>query len=338
MVANRTIPGTTFSGCLLGVICGDVLGAPVEGLPAEQIRRQFGRISRPIPGPGGRACYTDDTLMTLALARSLVRCAGRVDPEDCAAAGAAAFDPQRGYGRSAVKVLEALRGGVSWRETGTLLFPEGSYGNGAAMRIAPIGLLYGTDPAATLTQKVAAAVSATHVHPEAVEGAVLLARAIGRARDLAPNEAETLGKILPELQHVCRHAGLAQRMRLVEKLIHQQATVGTAQRQLGSGVRTLESVPFAIFLSLQNATAPLEGLLAAVNAGGDTDTVAAMTGAVLGALHGEAMFPTTWLDVLESGDEGLGGLLEAAQGLHRLFSSWQSGGSPPQRPEFGDFR
>jgi len=338
MAANRTKPDTNFSGCLLGVICGDVLGAPVEGLRAEQIRQQFGRIIRPKPGPGGKVCYTDDTQMTLALARSLLRCAGRVDPTDCATAYATAFDPQRGYGRSAVKVLEALRDGVSWRETGTLLFPEGSYGNGAAMRIAPIGLLYGTASPALLRQAVNAAVSATHVHHEALEGAVLLARTIGWARDLTPDEAGSLRQIIPELQHVCRHAGLTQRMRLVERLLHQQASVEAAQCQLGSGVRTLESVPFAIFLSLQNATAPLEGLLAAANAGGDTDTVAAMAGAVLGALHGDAIFPTAWLDLLERGEEGLEGLLETAQGLYRLFNSWQSGESPPQHPEAGDFR
>jgi len=235
-------------------------------------------------------------------------------------------------------VLEALREGFSWRETGTLLFPGGSYGNGAAMRIAPIGLLYGTAPPAALRQKVTAAVSATHVHPEAIEGAVLLARTIGRARDLAPNEAGSLRQIIPELQNLCRHAALAQHMRLVEQLLHQQATMEAAQYQLGSGVRTLESVPFAIFLSLQNATAPLEGLLAAANAGGDTDTVAAMAGAVLGALHGDAIFPADWLDLLERGEEGLEGLLEAAHGLYRLFSSWRSGELPPQRPEVGDFR
>lgn len=322
---NRTQLITKFSGCLLGVVCGDALGAPVEGLPAEQIHRQFGRIAGLRPGSDGKACYTDDTQMTLALARSLVRCAGRVDPTDCAAACATAFDPQRGYGRSAMTVLQALREGVSWRKTGELLFPGGSYGNGAAMRIAPIGLLYGTVPPAVLRQAVKAAVSATHVHPEAVEGAVLLARAIGRARDLEPKAAGTLVQIVPELQRLCRHAALAQRMNLVEELLRQRVSVEESQRQLGSGVRTLESVPFAIFLSLRHAADPLAGLLAAANAGGDTDTVAAMAGAVLGALHGAAVFPGAWLDMLERGEEGLEGLLEAADGLYRLFSHWRSG-------------
>jgi len=313
------VSANKFRGCLLGVLCGDVLGAPVEGLSAAQIRRRHGRVTAIIPGADGFSRYTDDTELTLALARSLLRCAGRVDAGDCAAACAAAFDPRRGYGRSAVTVLQALQAGADWQETGGLLFPGGSFGNGAAMRIAPLGLLYGTSPPAELRQAVKDAVAATHVHPEAIEGAVLLARTIGRARDLEPSQADSLRPILTELSTLCQHAALTERLWLVAELLRRQTAVDAAQCQLGSGVRTLDSVPFAIYLALRFAAEPVAGLLAAVNAGGDTDTVAAMSGAILGALHGDRAFPDTWLGRLESGENGLEGLLDVADGLYRIF-------------------
>ncbi|HKI50883.1 MAG TPA: ADP-ribosylglycohydrolase family protein [Geothermobacteraceae bacterium] len=319
------VSANKFRGCLLGVLCGDVLGAPVEGLSAAQIRRRHGRVTAIIPGADGFARYTDDTEMTLSLARSLVRCDGRVDAADCAVACAADFDPQRGYGRSAVTVLQALQAGADWQQTGELLFPGGSFGNGAAMRIAPLGLLYGTAPPAVLRQAVKDAVAATHVHPEAIEGAVLLARTIGRARDLEPSQADSLRPILTELSALCQYGALTERLGLVTDLLRQQIAVAVAQRQLGSGVRTLDSVPFAIYLALRFAAEPLAGLLAAVNAGGDTDTVAAMSGAILGALHGDHAFPEAWLGRLESGENGLEGVLELAGGLYRLFAQYRSG-------------
>lgn len=314
-----------FRGCLLGGLCGDVLGAPVEGLSAAQIRQLHGRVTGIIPGADGLARYTDDTEMTLALARSLVRCDGRVDAADCATAYVEAFDPQRGYGRGAVTVLQALQKGNNWQETGELLFPGGSYGNGAAMRIAPVGLLSGTEPPALLRQAIKDAVAATHVHPEAIEGAVLLARTIGLARDLAPDGTDQLQQVLPNLRRMCLHGELTEQLLLVAELLQRQVTVAEAQCQLGSGVRTLESVPFAIYLALRYSAVPLEGLLAAANAGGDTDTVAAMTGAILGTLHGAGMFPDTWLGGLERGENGLEGLLEVADGLYRIFGQRRSG-------------
>jgi poly(ADP-ribose) glycohydrolase ARH3 len=306
-----------FRGSLLGVICGDVLGAPVEGLPAGRIRERFGRLTGIIPGEDGVARYTDDTQMTLALGRSMLR-QGKVDAADCAASYAACFDAARGYGRSAGTIMTALRQGCSWSQSGTLLFPDGSFGNGAAMRIAPVGLVYGTEPIDLLREAVRQAVYATHTHPEAIDGAVLLARSIGRARDLAPQESAKLQALWPELQELTSEPSLRDRLVLVRELLQQPASDAEAQRRLGSGVRSRESVLFALFLALRYADQPLDGLFAAVNAGGDTDTVAAMTGSVLGALHGAAIFPTEWLELLEAGEDGVQGLLAVADGLSEL--------------------
>jgi poly(ADP-ribose) glycohydrolase ARH3 len=214
--------------------------------------------------------------------------------------------------------MTALRQGCSWSQSGTLLFPDGSFGNGAAMRIAPVGLVYGTEPIDLLREAVRQAVYATHTHPEAIDGAVLLARSIGRARDLAPQESAKLQALWPELQELTSEPSLRDRLVLVRELLQQPASDAEAQRRLGSGVRSRESVLFALFLALRYADQPLDGLFAAVNAGGDTDTVAAMTGSVLGALHGAAIFPTEWLELLEAGEDGVQGLLAVADGLSEL--------------------
>jgi len=306
-----------FSGALLGGICGDVLGAPVEGMSAERIRAEYGRVTTVIPDPDGVARYTDDTQMTLALGRAMVR-RGAVDAGECAAAYAAAFDPLRGYGRSATEILRALQGGADWQRTGEMQFPGGSFGNGAAMRIAPVGLVYGTVSPAVLRREVKAAVCATHVHPEAIDGAVLLARAIGRARDLDSCSPERLRELMPDLLQLINDPDFGERLNRVRELLLQKASGAAAHRLLGSGVRTRESVPFALFLALRYVEEPLQGLLAAVNAGGDTDTVAAMTGSILGALHGTEIFPADWLELLEKGEDGVQGLLEVADGLYEL--------------------
>ncbi|NIQ92955.1 MAG: hypothetical protein GWN87_01140, partial [Desulfuromonadales bacterium] len=160
------------AGSMFGTAFGDALGAGVEGWSAADIAAEYGEVSDYIDSRMGAGFYTDDTQMTLAMARSLVR-SGKIDGADCARSCAEAFDPERGYGRSAIEILKALGDGVDYTETGTLLFPDGSYGNGAAMRIAPVGLYCGEVDPPLLRSWVFDAVRATHTHDEAIDGALV---------------------------------------------------------------------------------------------------------------------------------------------------------------------
>lgn len=149
-------------GVLLGAMAGDILGAAPEGehLSQAQIRERWGAAevdsehcvpslrdfvagmplglipSEHSPRTG---CYTDDTNCTLALTTSLVRCGG-LDANDAARSytGFWLAEPERGYPDSAKLVLMAAKEGIDINVTGRVAFSNGSFVNGAAMRIAPI--------------------------------------------------------------------------------------------------------------------------------------------------------------------------------------------------------
>lgn len=167
-------------GCLLGTACGDILGAAVEGLPASAICQEFGDLRDLVDTDRGFGCYTDDIQKTLALVESLAA-RGWVDPEHVSAKYAEFYEPWRGYGGAAHRVMRALRGGADYRGTGRLQFPKGSFGNGGAMRIAPVGLAYRHAPDDLLRQAFEDALVCTHVHPEAIDGALVPAKAVAVA-------------------------------------------------------------------------------------------------------------------------------------------------------------
>ncbi len=310
-----------FVGSLLGCAFGDVLGAPVEMQSRAEILQQHPGLLRDFISSErglGFGCYTDDTEMTLALARSLIRSSG-VDGVDCAAAYAESFSPQRGYGRSAVQVLTALQQGADWRQTGTMLFAEGSFGNGGAMRIAPIGLLYGQQDYLLLYAKVKAAVWMTHTHAEGIDAALLQARAIGLL--LAAEKIPDREKFLEQLLWYAPESIFNGKLELLATLLAQQAGAAQVAETFGCGVRSRESWPPALWAALRYIDDPEEAIIQAVNLGGDTDTVAAMTGALVGALHGEHWFPQRWFEQLENGPHGRDELISVAVQLAGVSAS-----------------
>ncbi len=305
-----------FVGSLLGCLCGDVLGASVEmQTRAEIIAAHPGLLRDFQPSRRGFGCYTDDTEMTLALARSIVR-KRTVDGEDCARAYAEQFNPQRGYGRSAVQVLTALQQGMDGGKTGRMLFPEGSFGNGAAMRIAPVGLVYGHLAAGALLPKVEAAVCMTHCHREAIEAAVLQARAIGLLR-----QAEGVLDWKEFLARLCSYLPgtlLQDHLAKLAELLRNQAVAEEVAMEFGCGVRSRDSWPPALWAALRFLSEPEEAIVQAVNLGGDSDTVGAMTGALVGALHGHRWVPKRWYDQLENADSGRDELIQVAEQLAEI--------------------
>ena len=313
MSADVSMRHARFTGCLLGCACGDVLGAAVEMQPRSAILGQNNGLLRDfLVTDRGFGCYSDDTEMTLALARSILRMK-TVDAADCSQAYAEAFTPGRGYGRSAIKVLTALRQGADWRRTGTMLFAAGSFGNGAAMRIAPVGLLFGHLAAAQLTGVVKAAVWMTHSHPEALAAAVLQARAVGLllAADRPPDPCtcvDHLASYLPE-------SILNEKLRLLRDLLQQRASAEDVAASFGCGVRSADSWPAALWAAMRFIDDPEEAIIQAVNLGGDTDTIGAMTGALVGALHGRQWLPPRWFGNLENGLGGRDELIAVAEKL-----------------------
>lgn len=277
-----------FVGCLLGLALGDALGARHEGgLVARGLWALLG-IGKP-----GVLRFTDDTAMALGLARSLSARRG-LDADHLAATWARDARWTRGYGPGALAVLRRVRRGEPWATASRAVFPDGSYGNGAAMRAAPLGLWF-HDDAAALDAGATLAASITHAHPLGIEGGVLMARATA---------ASLAGPLdLARLRASCREPTFCEKLAVADDLTLDVAEV---RRRLGCGVAALESVPTALHLARRfDAFEPM--LAFAITLGGDVDTIAAMAGALIGARHGTAVLPTAALRRLEARAE-----LEAA--------------------------
>lgn len=311
---------TTFedrcSGCLLGTACGDILGAAVEGWPAAEIRERFGELRDFTDSGRGFGCYTDDTQMTLALATSLVEC-GRVDAEHLSAKYAEFYEPWRGYGGAAHRVLQGLRQGADYRGTGRLQFPEGSFGNGGAMRIAPVGLAYRHAAPDILEQAVKDALLCTHVHPEAVDGAFVQARAVGWAAIADPDGFDPQ-QLLRELLGAARTTIVQAKLEALDSGLREEDSDPFVIARIGNGIRASEAVAAALWAFLRYGGTPEECVIRAVSFGGDTDTIGAMAGALVGALHGSLWLPTRWCENIENGRLGRDEMVRLARALAAL--------------------
>jgi poly(ADP-ribose) glycohydrolase ARH3 len=277
-------------GALLGTFVGDALGMPFEGVAHNEIPFEVEMV----PARRGRGTYTDDTQMMIALAESLVE-RGRVEEEHLARCFHEAYEPDRGYGSGTRRVFELWATGTPVATAAARLFGgEGSRGNGAAMRIAPISVRYADDPVRLCTEAARSA-KVTHAHPVGVDAAVVQAAAIGAALRGEP--------ILDAARRAAGTGEMGDALRSVVELVGNPREPGEIQARLGSSSDAGKSVPAAVYAALALPTFE-EAVRFAVRLGGDTDTVAAMTGAIAGARHGVSSIPSRWLEALEDGDRG----------------------------------
>jgi poly(ADP-ribose) glycohydrolase ARH3 len=307
-----------FVGALLGTMVGDQLGAPFEGQPAEAIPDLQGGPEEDSAYWIGASRYTDDTQMMIALAESLV-IMGRADGADIARRFSDNYEPQRGYGSGAHQALSALRHGCQWDQAAKLVFPDGSFGNGAAMRVAPVGVHYFDD---TVELRRAAELSAviTHAHPLGMEGAVLQARAVAEAMGIAGapvDPAAFLGVLQTFVRNDCDD--YIRSMERIALLLTDHPTVADVVGALGNDIRAHRSVPAAIYAFLSHTESFASAVRYAVMLGGDTDTIGAMTGAIAGAYHSAGGIPSSWLDALENSEKGRDYVRVLASRLYKRY-------------------
>jgi poly(ADP-ribose) glycohydrolase ARH3 len=283
-----------FVGCLLGLAVGDALGGCFEGQTADYIAGRFptpaALLAQP---PRDSLYYTDDTQMAIGVAEALVEDGLIVEPTLCRIF-AANYVPSRGYGWGARAVLAAMEEGRDYRAIAQTHFPGGSYGNGAAMRVAPVGLFFHEDPDKVAYQAELSALP-THVHPLGIEGAQLLALAVAHC---ARTDAFNRAAFFEELRSRCRSDAF--RVKL-----DRAATMGDATdlAALGNGIEALESVVTATACFASSPDNYMTAIGRAILLGGDTDSIAAMTGALAGALLGADVIPPELLDRLEDHHE-----------------------------------
>ncbi|MEU9978250.1 ADP-ribosylglycohydrolase family protein [Streptomyces sp. NPDC051014] len=275
---------------LRGLATGDALGSqffvPVN-YPLLQ-RREL---------PLGTWQWTDDTEMACSVV-AVLAAHHRVDQDALAHSFATHHDFDRGYGPAVNRMLRLVREGGDWRELAAALFDgRGSWGNGAAMRIAPLGAWYADDPEQATHQAEISAYP-THQHREAVVGAmaVAAAAALAAAPDGPPGPEELLDGVVALVPRSAVGQGLR---RARDMLDYDDA--GTVAAVLGCGRRTSahDTVPFALWSAARALGDYETAFWTTARVGGDVDTTCAIVGGVLAAGATGAP-PAAWAERTEA--------------------------------------
>ncbi|GLW00450.1 ADP-ribosylglycohydrolase family protein [Streptomyces lavendulae] len=301
MTADST-PETRYAratSSLRGLALGDALGSQYF-VPVN-----YPLLKRRELPPGTEPWqWTDDTEMACSVVAVLAR-HGRIDQDALAASFADHHDFDRGYGPAVNRMLRLVREGEDWRTLAAELFNgQGSWGNGAAMRIAPLGAWYADDPEQATHQAEISAYT-THQHREAVCGAMAVAAAAALAASPGgpPTAEELLDGVIALVPRSAVGAGVR---RARDMLDYGDAT--TVAAVLGCGRRTSahDTVPFALWSAARSLDDFERAFWTTAQVGGDVDTTCAIVGGVLGG-RGEAALPQAWLVRTEALPEWLPG-------------------------------
>ncbi len=254
---------------------------------------------REVPAPPW--FFTDDTLMALSIV-SILGEHGGIEQDRLAMSFAVNHDPSRGYGAAMHKLLPRIRNGRSWREESRKLFGgEGSFGNGSAMRVAPLGAFFADDLELAAKEAELSAV-VTHAHAEAVAGAVAVAVAAAQAWRFRqsghlPKPAEFLDSVYQRTpkSEVQRRIQIAMNLSGKVSLSHVTSVLGTGER-----VTAQDTVPFALWTAARHLDNYEEAMWTTVSGLGDRDTTCAITGGIVVMYAGIESIPKDWLSCREA--------------------------------------
>ena len=290
-------------GALTGLALGDALGMPTQCMSPGEIDRHYGPITaltdavacQPVAPGAPAGTVTDDTEQALLTAGLLIDGSGRIDPLLLARRLMDWEETMRERGSldllgpSTKRALEQVRAGADPATTGS----EGTT-NGAAMRVTPVGIAWSSNDPQALAEAVHASCLVTHNTRQAFEGAALVAAAVSAAvggadAATAVDRALDLVSALSPRGHWSPTASVVARTRAALEVarpgraMSARALTGFLRLQVGTSMESNESVPCALAIARHYAGRPYEGLCLAAGLGGDTDTIAAMAGAILGA-------------------------------------------------------
>jgi ADP-ribosyl-[dinitrogen reductase] hydrolase len=289
---GSAMDGDSARGAVLGLAAGDALGRPVEFMSADAIAERHGRVTAMLGnGTHGQppGTVTDDTDMALCIAHSLVE-REAFDGQDIADRFLSWYeDGPFDIGLMTRDAITAYAGGTSWRDAGREVWqqrPEGqNAGNGSVMRSVPHAIAFAGDPD-TLVRVSTQSSAITHYDPRCRYGcAVLNCTVAGYLRGVDEPLDAALGRVEADAPDE-----LVETLRLVPDRVDDGYLETT-----GYVVHTLQT---ALYDAL-TADSLEEAIVTAVNRGGDTDTVGAVTGALAGARFGASRLPDRWLADLE---------------------------------------
>lgn len=291
------------NGCLLGLACGDALGRPVEFKRAEEIESQHGDVTEMLGhGTHGQppGTITDDTEMALCIAESLVDRRG-FDPTDVADRFVDWLDSEPfDIGLMTRDSLSRIRQGTTWDEAGMKVWksrPEGSNaGNGSVMRCAPYAIAF-RHFKGELTHVSQLSSAITHADPRCQWGCVILNRTLA---NLIRNDRDPLGDALEGIYGAPDE--LQEKLTKVQKVVTNDRGRDAFEAYLGTSGYVIDSLQAGLYFGLAADSAEA-AIVRAVNAGGDTDTIGAIAGAVAGARFGATAIPDRWIEEIEEADQ-----------------------------------
>jgi ADP-ribosylglycohydrolase len=293
---------------LYGLAIGDALGMPTQFMSHEEVVAHFGVIDgfqeapadHPIAAGLPAGSITDDTEQALLLAEVLLDGRGRIDGDDLARRLLAWAERARERGStdllgpSSSAALAALVAGGPLDEASRF-----GATNGAAMRIAPVGLIISMDDLDALVDLVVDASQVTHNSGIAIAGAAAVAAAVSagisgasvaEATELAIKAAEggqRRGDWAPGPSLARR---IAWGVELIDVADHERS-VRDVVELVGTSLAAQESIPAAFAVLALHPDDPWQACLTAASLGGDSDTIGAMTGTIAGACHGMDRWP-----------------------------------------------
>jgi ADP-ribosylglycohydrolase len=282
---------------LEGLSIGDAFGQMFFGKPDIML---MAIERRALPKPPWY--LTDDSIMAIGIVETLKAC-GEIDRDYLASRFAANYarNRRRGYGGMAHHILQKLYAGEDWREVSPAVFNgSGSYGNGGAMRVAPLGAYYADDVDKLQIQAIASA-EITHSHIEGQVGALAIALASSWAwnnrANPQPRSQEIFTFILDRLPDSDTKSGIQTASKLPLDY-----SVASAVSILGNGsmISAQDTVPFTIWCAIRYIDNFETAMWATVSGLGDRDTTCAIVGGIVALYVGYEGIPQNWLQARES--------------------------------------
>jgi ADP-ribosylglycohydrolase len=230
---------------------------------------------------------------------AVLRDRGRADQEALAHSFAAHHDFDRGYGAGVNRMLRLIRQeGADWREQAESMFDgKGSWGNGAAMRVAPLGAWYGATDLDRVAAEAAASAEVTHTHPEGSAGAVAVAVAAALAADTDLAGYAFLDEVAERTPPGLVRDGIGNAMTLLPLTDPRSAAAS-----LGNGryISAPDTVPFCLWVAAKNLDDFENAFWDTALVGGDIDTTCAIVGGIVASRVGVGGIPEQWLKRCEA--------------------------------------
>lgn len=277
-------------GALAGLALGDAFGAPFEGgPPPEHAIREPGHFGI---NPLNFGNFTDDTMQTLSIAKSMLKC-GHFDDNAAISALIQEYErDSRFYGPTSREVFGRIQNGCAPLKAARTLFEErgGGRTNGSVMRGVPIGIVY---PPEEVRAYSLAASRITHYHPIACEATMTFNMLIS-----CLIRGDTLSRAVKRASSSCERSDVRERICSPERF------------PLNPSMDALDTLHAALSVA-RHAPSFSDAVTGAVMLGGDTDTIAALAGALKGAEYGIEALPREWL----RGTEGIADVIRCATSL-----------------------